>query len=606
MKFNHIENIKDSHNRSLSTEQYSQALFEDIEKQRNVESLVVDADESNAGYTSEHTAKYGIISHDEPIELDDIAPSYIQFDQVLESPHNNPIPYSSEMSSERPLAHNDTDTISTPSVVLPSTSIDDDIFTTHQNTRKKIIGSGSISVNPTRICVMGVGGGGVNATNMMVSQNIKGVDIVATNTDGQTLNTCLAHNVLPLGHNLSGGLGAGGNPIRGAEAAREARKDIHDFIKQYDMLFLAAGLGGGTGTGATPIIAEIAKDAGVLTVGVVTLPFSYEGSQRIDIATYGLEELSSVIDSLLVIPNDNIMQNDFTSHEIGVEEGFRIVDSVLANTVKSITEIITVPSLINIDFADIKNCLVGAGRIAVGFGLANSEERKNGNAHRAVEAALKNTVISEENIEIMREANHIIANTVAGPEISINDYTAISDMIVSRVNAGGNHSFKHGYRVDPTWGKKVQVTIIASQKAYMEETAFERKGMFQAHVNNYRQKEHTKERMHPHTMERGFEKRHSGEHNYEQMQNNRQEQFERQKETIRVDSDYVKNDVFEKLLEKNNFEYGDTDILEQELDKDMYNTPAVNRLLGLSEEQMVESTSIVNTAQSTIFTENKT
>lgn len=460
---------------------------------------------------------------------------------------------------------------------------------------KKIIGSGSISVNPTRICVMGVGGGGVNATNMMVQQKIHGVDIVAANTDGQTLNTCLAENLLPLGHNLAGGLGSGGDPNKGAEAARAARKDISDWVKQYDMLFLAAGLGGGTGTGATPIIAEIAKEAGVLTVGVVTLPFSYEGSQRIIIAERGLEELETIIDALLVIPNDNITQNDFASHEIGVQEGFKIVDNVLANTVRSISEIITIPSLINVDFADIKSCLSGAGRIAVGFGCANSEERKSGNAHRAVETALKNTVISHENIEIMRDANHIIVNTIAGPEVSLNDYTAISDMIVSRVNAGGNHSFKHGYRVEATWGKKVQVTIIASHREMSDDLLrVEKNGYFHSRVNatgNYRRLPQQEQATH---QERGagsvdaYTKSRSG--------------AKSEKEVLRVESDYVKNDVFEQLLEKNNFEHKERDILESEMEHDQYNTPAVNRLLGISDEPMVETRVMSTSAHSDIFT----
>lgn len=423
--------------------------------------------------------------------------------------------------------------------------------------KKKIIGSGQISTNPTRICVMGVGGGGVNAINMMVEEQIRGVDIVAANTDAQTLNSSMAPSAMPLGHNLGGGLGVGGDPIKGAEAARSIRKDICEWVKNYDMLFLATGMGGGTGTGATPVIAEFAKEAGVLTLAVVTLPFAHEGNQRIDVAEYGLEELRSVVDSLIVIPNENILQYDFSSHDTRVLDGFKVVDSVLSNVVKSITDIITIPGRINIDFADIKSCLMGAGRIAVGFGTANSEDHKSGNAHRAVEEALKNTVISQENMDVLKHANCIIANTVTGPEISMNDYHEMSDLIKSRSEDVDNSSFKHGYRVVDDWGRRVQVTLIASHRG-----------------DSFKTKKFGKdvEKLYP-------------EDNYMSLQRNEHARNEhaRKKEIVSINSDYVTHDMFDKILGKNESLNNEELLPNEEINLDKYNTPSVKRLLGLSE-----------------------
>lgn len=429
---------------------------------------------------------------------------------------------------------------------------------------KRIIGSGSISPNPTRICVMGVGGGGVNAVNKMIQQNVKNVDIVATNTDAQTLESCLAPQILPLGYQVTKGLGTGGNPLRGAEAAREVRKDIYEFIKDYDMVFLAAGLGGGTGTGSTPVIAEIAKEAGVLSLAVVTMPFSHEGSEHISIAEYGLKELESVVDALLVIPNDNITNNDFTSSDISLGEGFKIVDDVLTNTVRSISEIITVPSYFNIDFADIKNCLSGAGRIAVGFGSSNTEERKHGNAHRAIEVALRNTIISHENIEIIGSANHIIANTIAGLDVSINDYNAISDLIASRVNGDGKHAFKHGFRLDENLGKGVQVTIIASHKPLSQNIqCLQKNSSLSTPLSND-------------TVSTNYFS------NSKNVQSKSSDIEENSREIIKVNSDFVSGDIFDKLINSGNS--NESDVILEDMEEDAYNTPAINRLLNKKDE----------------------
>lgn len=331
--------------------------------------------------------------------------------------------------------------------------------------KKRIIGGDDMEISPTRIAVMGVGGGGVNAVSSIVDTNYEHIDLWAANTDIQTLRTCSVENVIQLGAKTCKGLGVGGYPEKGAEAAREIEDKLREVIVEYDMIFLATGLGGGTGSGAIPIIAEIAKESGVLVVSVVTMPFHFEGIQRESNAEYGLKELERNTDALIIIPNNKMLSSQPTHTNINVEDSFLEINKILSDTVLSITDILTKPGKINIDFADIKACLKSSGLVTVGFGESNIEESQGGNAHRAAEMALTNTFLSEENAEVLSHANNVIINVVGGTSFPIQDYTAIADIVTSRANIKPKF-LKKGYRFEPSWDHKVQVTVIASSDQF--------------------------------------------------------------------------------------------------------------------------------------------
>lgn len=327
--------------------------------------------------------------------------------------------------------------------------------------KKNIIGADTISVNPTRIAVFGVGGGGVNAINHMVQSGLEGVSLYAANTDVQTLQTSLAQNVVPLGQKTCRGLGVGGDPMRGAESAKEMQGILEEVIRGYDMVFFASGFGGGTGTGATPIIADIARDCGVLSVGIVTMPFTHEGTQRMKNAQQGLEDLESIVDALLVIPNDNILSSDVISPDLSIDESFTLINKILSNAVSAITDIITIPGKINIDFADIEACLRSAGRVSIGIGFADASHDSGGSAHRATDIALKNKIIDKENSATLQTAEKIIVNVIAGQNVPVPELLVVPNLITDRVK-GAQPMLKFGYRIEPNWNNEVQVTIIAS------------------------------------------------------------------------------------------------------------------------------------------------
>lgn len=327
--------------------------------------------------------------------------------------------------------------------------------------KKNIIGADTISLNPTRIAVFGVGGGGVNAVNHMIQSGMSRVTLFAANTDVQTLQTSLAENVIPLGQRTCRGLGVGGDPIRGAEAAREMTQVFEQVIREYDMVFFATGLGGGTGTGATPVIAEIARDCGVLTAAVVTMPFSHEGQQRMKNATQGLEDIEEIVDALVVIPNDNILSADVISPDLSIDESFTMINQILSNAVSAITDIITIPGTINIDFADIEMCLRQAGRVSIGIGSSDVQGDAGGSAHRATELALKNKIIDRENSATLQTAEKIIINVAAGRSVPVPELLAVPNIVVDRVK-GAAPTLKFGYRIEPSWEHKVEVTIVAS------------------------------------------------------------------------------------------------------------------------------------------------
>lgn len=237
-----------------------------------------------------------------------------------------------------------------------------------------------------RIRVVGVGGSGKNATNHMINSKVKGVEFIAVNSDAQDLHHSLAKKKIHIGKNLTRGLGAGGNPDMGRRAAEETREEIANAIKGSDMIFITSGMGGGTGTGAAPVAAKIARDSGALTVGVVTKPFSFEGQERMRLALQGIEELKKEVDALITIPNDRLLA--IVSKDTSVKSAFGICDDVLKQAVEGISDLITMPGIINVDFADIRSVMENAGSALMGVGVSSGEKRAEEAARAAINSPL--------------------------------------------------------------------------------------------------------------------------------------------------------------------------------------------------------------------------
>ena len=233
-----------------------------------------------------------------------------------------------------------------------------------------------------RIKVLGIGGSGGNSLNHMINSKVKGVDFIAVNTDSQDLHHSLAKHKIHIGKNLTRGLGTGMNPELGKRAVEETKEEIQEAIKGADMVFITCGLGGGTGTGAAPIVAKVSKEMGALTVGVVTKPFFFEGQQRMKIAEIGLEELRQAVDAIIVIPNDRLLST--VSKETTAKNAFAMCDDVLKSAVEGISDLITTPGIINIDFADIKAIMQNAGSALMGIGSATREKRREEEAKKGI------------------------------------------------------------------------------------------------------------------------------------------------------------------------------------------------------------------------------
>lgn len=303
-----------------------------------------------------------------------------------------------------------------------------------------------------KIKVIGVGGGGGNAINHMASnEEIKGVDYVAINTDSQALMVSKAKIKIQIGEKLSKGLGAGGNPEIGKKAAEESREKIKKVLEGADMVFIATGLGGGTGTGAAPIIADIAKnELKALTVAIATKPFSFEGARRTVTAEEGIEKLKGSTDTMITIPNQKLL--DLQQEDISFVEAFKLADSVLTRGVSGIAEIITTPGLINLDFADIKSIMQNAGSALMGIGFGSGEDRVN----TAVEEAI-NSPLLDLSIE---GARGILFNITGGNDISMNEVQKVSSLISE--NAGGDANIIFGATIDDNYKDKIKITLIAT------------------------------------------------------------------------------------------------------------------------------------------------
>ena len=302
-----------------------------------------------------------------------------------------------------------------------------------------------------KIVVFGVGGGGGNALNHIIESNVQGVDFVAANTDAKALDQNLAPNKIILGEALTRGLGAGANPQVGTNAAKESIDRIKEYITGADMLFVTAGMGGGTGTGAAPVIAETARDMGVLVVGVVTKPFAFEMSRRMRTAEDGIEVLKKNVDALLVVENDKLLKIDNGS-KMKIVDAYKKVDEVLRQAVQGVTDLITKSGFINLDFADIKAILTSAGTAVMGMGEGEGEDRATVAARNAIQSPLMTIPVTG--------AKGILLNVTTGPEILLSEMSDAAKIIEEKADPDAQVIW--GHVIDESLGEKVHVTLIAT------------------------------------------------------------------------------------------------------------------------------------------------
>ncbi len=313
------------------------------------------------------------------------------------------------------------------------------------------VGDREAETSPTIIKVIGAGGGGSNAVNRMIAAGLKNVEFIVANTDLQALNLSNADLKLGLGAKVTHGLGAGGKPEVGEKAALEDRDAIAEALKGADMVFVTAGMGGGTGTGSAPVIAQVARDLGALTVGVVTKPFDFEGRVKARLAEEGIEKLRQAVDTLIVIPNQHLLK--VVERRTPIREAFKLADDVLRQGVQGISDLITVPGEINIDFADVRTVMQGMGDAIMGIGYASGD-------NRAVEAAAKavnNPLLEDARIE---GARNILVNVTGGEDLALTEYEEIVNLITE--SADPEALIIPGIVTDPSIGDEVRVTVIAT------------------------------------------------------------------------------------------------------------------------------------------------
>jgi cell division protein FtsZ len=313
--------------------------------------------------------------------------------------------------------------------------------------------------NFASIKVIGVGGGGQNAVNRMIDEGIQGVEFISVNTDSQALMLSAAPVRLRIGDKLTKGLGSGGNPEIGQRAAEESREEIAEIVKGSDMVFVTAGMGGGTGSGAAPVIAGIARNQGALTIGVVTRPFSFEGSHRRRTAESSLKELGQNVDTLIVIPNDRLLQ--VVDKKIGINQAFRAADDVLRQGIQGISELITIPGLINLDFADVRSVMLDGGAALMSVGRGTGENRAKDAANQAIHSALLDVSIDG--------ARAILFNIKGGEDLSLYEVNEAAEIV--RGNAHPEANIIFGAVIDSSMKEEVQLTVIATgfDKAQHEE-----------------------------------------------------------------------------------------------------------------------------------------
>ncbi len=301
------------------------------------------------------------------------------------------------------------------------------------------------------IKVVGVGGGGGNAVNHMVDANIEGVDFICANTDAQALNNSRVRTLLQLGSTITKGLGAGTNPDIGRGAALEDRDRIQEVLEGADMVFITAGLGGGTGTGAAPVVAEVARDMGVLTVAVVTKPFTFEGGKRLKVAEAGVHELAKYVDSLITIPNEKLLA--VLGKEISLLNAFKSANDILLGAVQGIAELITRPGLINVDFADVRTVMSEMGVAMMGSGSSRGDDR----ARLAAEEAIHSPLLEDVNLS---GARGILVNITAGPDLAIGEFDEVGNTV--KAVACDDATVVVGTVIDPDMVEELRVTVVAT------------------------------------------------------------------------------------------------------------------------------------------------
>ena len=302
-----------------------------------------------------------------------------------------------------------------------------------------------------QIKVIGAGGGGNNAVNRMVEAQLQGVEFIAVNTDKQALHTSKAEHKIQIGEKLTRGLGAGANPEVGKKAAEESKDEIIKVLEGADMVFVTAGMGGGTGTGAAPIVAGIAKDMGILTIGVVTKPFTFEGKKRLSQADRGIESLKTKVDTLVVIPNDKLLQ--IIDRKTSIVEAFKMADEILRQGVQGISDLIAVPGLVNLDFADVKTIMLNTGMAHMGIGRSSGENRAEDAAKQATESPLLETSIEG--------ARGVIINITGGPDLGLHEVNTAAELVQRSVDPEANIIF--GAVIDPEMKDEIVITVIATE-----------------------------------------------------------------------------------------------------------------------------------------------
>ncbi|NOH96809.1 cell division protein FtsZ [Vibrio sp. 99-70-13A1] len=301
------------------------------------------------------------------------------------------------------------------------------------------------------IKVVGVGGGGGNAVEHMVRESIEGVEFISVNTDAQALRKTSVSSVIQIGGDITKGLGAGANPQVGRDAALEDKERLKEFLTGADMVFIAAGMGGGTGTGAAPVIAEVAKDLGILTVAVVTKPFSFEGKKRLAFAEQGIEELSKHVDSLITIPNEKLLK--VLGRGVTLLEAFASANDVLKNAVQGIAELITRPGMINVDFADVRTVMSEMGHAMMGSGISKGEDR----AEEAAETAISSPLL--EDIDLAG-ARGVLVNITAGLDMRLDEFETVGNTV--KAFASDNATVVIGTSLDPDMTDEIRVTVVAT------------------------------------------------------------------------------------------------------------------------------------------------
>ena len=319
------------------------------------------------------------------------------------------------------------------------------MFMDNNNTDESIMMDGTATIK-----VIGIGGAGNNAVNRMVDSGIKGVEFITVNTDRQALLLSKAASKIQIGEKITRGLGAGANPDIGAQAAEESKSEIAEALRGADMVFVTAGMGGGTGTGAAPIVAATAKEMGILTIGVVTKPFTFEGKKRLSQAERGVESLKGKVDTLVVIPNDKLLQ--IIDRKTSIIEAFKMADDVLRQGVQGISDLIAIPGLVNLDFADVKTIMLNTGMAHMGIGRASGENRAEDAAKQAIQSPLLETSIEG--------ARGVIINITGGTNLGLHEVNTAAELVQRSVDPEANIIF--GAVIDESLDEDIVITVIAT------------------------------------------------------------------------------------------------------------------------------------------------